>query len=153
MTNNLFEQIYNNEGIGHSLVKDGLISEDQLQEALEVHREKGGFLGKVLVEKEFLAEEEILSYFLEKYAVPYVPPSQFPINPKSKAFISEEVASKYLLLPVDNIGFRLTVICAGPLEGALLGNALEACHGWPVSYFLSNISELEEGIEKMYGKK
>ena len=150
MASHLLEQIYNNERIGNSLVKDGLITEDQLKESLEVQKEQGGFLGKILVEKEFLMEEEMLSYFLERYAIPYIQPSQFPINPESKKFISEEIARKYLLLPVDNIGHRLSVICAGPLEGALLGNILEACNGWPVSYFLSNISEIEEAIEKVY---
>lgn len=150
MTDDLIKQIYNNERIGKSLVKDGLITEGQLKEALELQKEKGGFLGKILVEKEFLLEEEFLSYFLDRYAVPYIQPATFSINPESKKFISEEVARKYLLLPVDHIGNRLTVICAGPLEGALLGHALEACKGIPVSYFLSTISEIEEAIEKVY---
>jgi hypothetical protein len=153
MVENLFEYIYNNERTGQTLIKDGVITEDQLKEALEVQKEQGGFLGKILVEKGILAEEEILSYFLEKYAIPYVPPSQFPINPESKKFIPEEIARKYLLLPVDHIGYRLSVICAGPLEGALLGQLLEACQGWPVSYFLSNIGEIEEAIERMYSGK
>lgn len=148
----MLESIYSNERTGNSLVKDGLITEDQLKEALEVHQRKGGFLGKILVERGVLAEEEILTYFLEKYAVPYVPPSNFPINPESKKFIPEEIARKYLLLPIDHIGFRLSVICPGPLEGALLGQVLETCQGWPVSYFLSTISEIEEAIEKIYGK-
>jgi len=149
----MIEKIYNSERIEKNLLKDGLITEDQFKEASEVLKEKGGFIGKILVEKEFVAEEEMLSYFLEKYAVPYAPPLEFPINPEAKKFLPEEIARKYLLLPVDFIGFRLTVICPGPIEGALLGYVLEACQEWPVSYLLGMMSDLEEAIEKLYGKK
>lgn len=148
----MLELIYNLERIGNSLLKDGLLTEDQWREALEIHKQKGGFIGKILVEKEFLMEEELLSYFLETYGIPYISPAQFPIDTESKRFLSEEIARKYLLLPVANQGFRLTVICPGPLERALLGHALEACKGTPVTYFFSNISEIEEGIEKLYEK-
>ena len=147
------EYIYNNERIGKSLLKGGLITEDQLRQALEINKEKGGFLGKVLVEKEFLTEEAMLSHFLEVHAVPYAPPADFPINPQSKKFIAEETARKYLLLPVDHIGFRLTVICPGPLEVGVLGKALEACKGVPVIYFLGMMSDIEVQIEKIYKEK
>ncbi len=146
----MLENIYNNERIGNHLLKDGLVTQDQWKEALEIHGEKGGFLGKILVEKEFLFEEELLSYFLEKYALPYIQPAEFPINTESKKFIKRELATKYLLLPVDHVGIRLSVICPGPLEGALLGNALEACQGCPVTYFLSTISEIETAISDLY---
>jgi hypothetical protein len=149
----MIEHIYNNDRIGTSLVKDGLISGEQLEEALELYKTKGGFIGQILVDNEWAFEEELLTYFMDRYALPYVPPAQFPINPESKKFIAKEIAEQYLLLPVDHIGYRLTVICPGPLEGAVLGNALEACRGWPVSYFLCNISELTEAIEKHYAAK
>jgi len=146
----VFENIYNNERIGSQLVNDGLVTQEQLQEGLRIHGEQGGFLGKILVEKEFLYEEALLSYFLERYALPYVQPDVFPINPESKKFISEDLASKYLLLPVDHIGIRLSVVCPGPLEGALLGNALDACQGCPVTYFLSTISEIETALSALF---
>lgn len=149
----MLENIYNNERIGNSLLKDGLITEDQWKKALELHREKGGFIGKILVEEEFVIEEDLLSYFVEKYGLSYMPPANFPIDPENKKFLSEEIARKYLLLPVDKQGFRLTVICPGPLERALLCHALEVCKGVPVIYFLSTISDIEEAIEKLYKKE
>ena len=147
----MLETAYHNKRIGNLLLKDGLINQDQWKEALEIHKEKGGFIGKMLVEKEFLAEEELLSYFLEKFGTPYMPPSQFPVNPESKKFIPEDIAKKYLLLPVDHQGYRLVLIAPGPVEVLLLSNALEACKGFPLIYFLSSISDIEKAIEKLYG--
>ncbi len=149
----MIKLIYSNERIGTSLLRDGLISKDHLEEALRIHQTCGGFLGKILVDNEWIFEEELLSYFVDRYALPYVSPATFPINPDSKKFVPLEIAKEYLLLPVDHIGYRLTVICPGPLEGAVLGNALKACQGWPVSYFVSTISELTEAIEKHYAGK
>lgn len=149
----MIELIYNNERIGKGLVDDGLITQQQFEEAVSLHKTRGGFIGKILVEHEWIFEEELLTYFMDKYALPYVPPAQFPINPQSKRFIPREIAEQYLLLPVDHIGYRLTVICPGPLEGALLGSVLEACQGWPVSYFISTISDLADAIANHYTPK
>lgn len=150
MTTNVFDCIYNSESIGDKLVADGVISREQFKEAYDIQRLQGGFVGKILVEKGMVFEEELLSHFIDKYAISYVQPKDFPINTASKRFIPEELAREYLLLPVDNMGYRLTVICAGPLEGAILGHALEACNGTPVSFFISTISEIERALKEMY---
>jgi hypothetical protein len=149
----MWNNIYNNERIGSTLLKDKLITDDQWNEALEAHKEQGGFIGKILVEKEFLMEEELLSYFLEQYGVPYLPPAQYPINPEAKDFLPEETARKYLLLPVDKEGYRLTVICPGPLERASFAEAFEACKGTPATFFLSTISEIETALDALYTGK
>lgn len=146
----MWDDIYNNERIGKTLLKDGLITEQQWKEALDLYADQKGFIGKILVDKGFLMEEELLSYFLEQYGVPYMPVAQVPINPAAKSCLPEEVARKYLLLPVDKQGYRLTVICPGPLERATLAQVLESCKGTPVTYFLSTMSEIEAALEMLY---
>lgn len=148
----MLEQIYNSERIGGQLVKDGLVTQEQLQIALGLLEKQGGFLGKPLVDNGFVPEEAILSYFLDRYALPYAQLAQFPINRDSLKFVSADVAAKYLLLPVDHIGIRLTVVAPGPMEGAILGKALDACKGCPVTYYLSSISEIETAVAAAYGQ-
>ena len=57
--------------IGEILIEDGLLSKTQLEEALAHQKEKGGLIGKILVEKNFVDEETLIGALGKQFKVPY----------------------------------------------------------------------------------
>lgn len=137
--------------IGESLLREGIIIKSQLKQALEIERQKGGLLGKILVELGYLSEEELTGHFVEKYSCPYLPLANYEMNPEAIKIIPEVVARKYLLLPVDKIGNLLTVATANPLE-TKVAEAIKELTGCRVVSYVSTISAIEKAIDIYYGE-
>jgi len=148
--------IYNNERIGKSLLEAGLIDESQLKKALKIAEEKeAGFVGKELVDLEFLSEEDLVGHFIEKWGCPLFQLTEgAEVNLESIKLIPKDVAKKYNILPVDNIGGIVTVFSAGPLEPYVTREEIKELRelkGCFVRYNLGILSEVEEAVEKYYG--
>ncbi|MCK4261953.1 hypothetical protein KAW55_00345 [bacterium] len=137
--------------IGESLVREGMITKSQLKEAFEIEKQKGGFIGKILVELDYLSEEELTGHFVERYGCPYLPLANYEMNPEAIKMVPEAVARKYLLLPVDKMGNLLTVAAANPLETRVV-EAVKELTGCKVISYVSTISAIEKGIEFYYGE-
>ena len=136
--------------LGKLLVENGIISERQLEEALERQREKGGYLGQNLVEMGYTTEEEIVSCLTVQYGYPYLPLGNYEINLEIIKLVPADLARKYYVIPIDKIGDVLTVTMANPLEEeAIL--ALEKATGCRVESFVSTGSEVAGALKEYYG--
>jgi len=135
--------------IGDSLLKEGIISRTQLKEALEINKKEGIFIGHILVKKGYLTEEELAAHSVERYGYPYLPLSQYEVNPEAIKVIPEEVARKHLILPVDKIGTLLTIAQASPL-GTEVVEVIRKLTRCSLTYYISTISELEKALDLYY---
>ena len=102
------------ERIGDLLLKAGLISDQQLGEALQLQKTNGGKLGYNLVKLGHVKEEDITSLLSEQYGVPAIHLEHFEIDESILKHIPSDVAQKYLLIPIERTGATLTVAMADP---------------------------------------
>lgn len=137
--------------IGENLLKEGMITEAQLKQALEIEEQREKPLCGILVELNYLSEEELAGYFVEKYGCPYLPLANYEINPEGIKIIPEAVARKHLLFPVDKIGNLLTVATINPLEEKV-AEAIKELTGCKVVSYVSTISAIKEAINTYYGE-
>ena len=93
-----------NKQLGELLIERGIINDQQLEKALVVQRERGGLIGELLVELGFAKEEDIAQSLTAQYGFPYLPLSNYDINPEIVNVVPGRVARQYLLMPVDKIG-------------------------------------------------
>lgn len=98
--------------LGQILVMAGLITEAQLQEALE--SQEGRTLARTVVELGYTKEPDIASAVAKNMNLPYVDLSKYEINPAAVSLISEDLAHRYLILPIDIEGEKLIVAMADP---------------------------------------
>lgn len=98
--------------LGQILVKAGLITETQLQEAME--SQDGRTLGRTLVDLGFVKEADIAAAVAKSMNLPYVDLSKYEINVSAVSLVSEELARRYLVLPIDIEGEKLIVAMADP---------------------------------------
>jgi type IV pilus assembly protein PilB len=141
-----------NKQLGELLVEKGVIDKRQLEKAVSSQKERGGLIGEIIVELGFAKEEDIAQALTTQYGFPYLPLSNYEINPEIVQIIPARVARQYLLIPVDRIGKNLTVAMSNPLNVQAVED-VALISGCSVQTFVSTSSDLKRAIEKYYKEK
>ena len=135
--------------LGELLITSGVIGPEQLEEALQVQKSKGGLIGEVLVRLGFANEEAIAQALTMQYGLPYLPLPNYEIDPAVLETVPKETAEKYCFIPIDKIGANLTIAISNPLDYATLEN-IEKVTGCVIYIFVSTSSHINEAIKKYY---
>jgi len=141
-----------NKQLGELLLERGIISQIQLDQALEIQHSKGGLIGEILVELGFAKEEDIAQSLTAQYGFPYLPLSNYEVNPEITGIIPGRVARQYLLVPIDKIGNNLTLAMSNPLNVPAIED-VELLSGCSVQTFVSTSSDIKKAIERYYKDK
>ena len=129
-----------------------IISQQQLEDALALQKEKGGLIGEILVELGLVKEEDIAQALTAQYGFPYLPLGNYEINPEVIEVVPGRVARQYLLVPIDRIGNNLTLAMSNPLNIQAIED-VELLAGCSVQTFVSTSSDIKKAIEKYYKDK
>ncbi len=142
--------------IGTLLVERGIITEQQLTEALDAQKKQQAqgqykkLLGEILVELGYASEEEVINSVTTQYAVPYLPVESYEIDKELIRSVPADLVHKYRFLPIDKIGDLLTITISDIPDAETIAAIKEAlCCS--VEIFVSSPSELRRAIEKYYG--
>src|SRR3989442_4273577 len=108
--------------LGEILVREGLITLDQLKKALQEQRGTGMRLGYTLVKLGYVEETEVTKMLARQYRMPAVDLSRFEVDPKILKLLPPHIAIKHTVLPLKPEGRTLTVAIVDP-------NNLTAIHG------------------------
>jgi len=141
-----------NKQLGDLLIERNIINERQLEKALAVQKERGGLIGELLVELGFAKEEDIAQSLTAQYGFPYLPLSNYDINPEIISIVPGRVSRQYLLIPIDKISNNLTLAMSNPLNVQAIED-VELLSGCSVQTFVSTSSDIKRAIEKYYKDK
>lgn len=141
-----------NKQLGELLIERGIINQGQLDKALTIQKEKGGLIGEILVELKFAKEEDIAQALTAQYGFPFLPLSNYDINPEIVNLIPGRVARQYLLMPIDKLGSNLTIAMSNPLNIQAVED-VELLSGCNIQAFVSTSSDIKRAIEKYYKDK
>jgi type IV pilus assembly protein PilB len=100
--------------LGEILVRENLLTPQQLREALDYQRENGGRLGFNLVKLGLVSDDMITAVLSRQYGVPSVNLELFDIDDTVLRLIPREVAEKYSVLPLSRVGATLTLAMVDP---------------------------------------
>ncbi len=137
--------------LGQLLIENGIITPEQLSEALEVQKKKGGLIGEVLVSLEYAKEEDIVQALTDQYGFPFLPLVCYEIDPKVISVIPENVCRQYCLIPVDKIGKSLTLAMSNPLNTHAIED-VEMITECTIQTFVSTSTDIKHSIDKYYGE-
>jgi type IV pilus assembly protein PilB len=141
-----------NKQLGELLIERGILTQAQLDKAIVVQQERGSLIGEILVELGFAKEEDIAQALTAQYGFPYLPLSNYDINPEIINIVPGRVARQYLLIPIDKIGNNLTLAMSNPLNVQAIED-VELLSGCSVQTFVSTSSDIKRAIEKYYKDK
>src|SRR5512147_2190398 len=100
--------------LGDLLVKEKVITTDQLNQALKVQKESGTRLGSILVKLGFLSDEDVTNFLSRQYGVPAINLTFFEIDSTVVKLIPYETAKRYQILPLSRVGSSLTIAMVDP---------------------------------------
>lgn len=138
-----------NKKLGELLVEKALVTQEQLDEALELQKDKGGLIGEILVELKYTTEDDIAKMLTAQYGFAYLPLSNYEIDQSLINIIPERVARQYCLIPIDKIGNNLTIAMSNPLNTQAVED-METLTSCSVQTFVSTASDIKQAIEKYY---
>jgi len=103
-----------NRRLGDLLVSEGLITQDQLKQALAEQKGKADKLGSILVRLSFINDEQLIGFLSRQYGIPSITLSNLDIDPETISLVPASIAKKYEIVPVKRIGTTLTLAVADP---------------------------------------
>src|SRR5512147_783011 len=136
--------------LGELLLKESLVSPQQLQEALSHQKQNGGKLGKAFVSLGFVKDEEITSLLSRQYGVPSINLDHFEVDPAIIKIIPAETARKYQVLPLSRSGATLTIAMADPTNVFAMDD-IKFMTGYNVEPVVASEGALEDSIDRYYG--
>lgn len=135
--------------LGDLLKEAGLIDDFQLEAALSHQRNWGGKLGAIMVELEFVREEDIARVIAEKLHIPYANLFDPEIPAEIIAIIKPEIAKKFGVMPVGKEGKSLVLALSDPMDFDIIDN-IRFNTGMAIKPVLSMASEIKDAIRKYY---
>jgi type IV pilus assembly protein PilB len=136
--------------LGELLLKENMVTPQQLQEALGHQKSHGGKLGKAFVQLGYVRDEEITSLLSRQYGVPSINLDHFEVDPTIIKVIPAETSRKYQILPLSRSGATLTIAMADPTNVFAMDD-IKFMTGYNVEPVVASETSLEEAIDKYYG--
>jgi len=136
--------------LGELLLKENMVSPQQLQDALNHAKQVGGKIGKAFVSLGFVKDEEITSLLSRQYGVPSINLDHFEVDPAIVKIIPAETARKYQVLPLSRSGATLTIAMADPTNVFAMDD-IKFMTGYNVEPVVASESALEDAIDRYYG--
>jgi type IV pilus assembly protein PilB len=135
--------------LGEILVREGLITQDQLRKALLEQKNSGMRLGYTLVKLGLIEETEVTKMLARQYRMPAVDLSRFEVDPKILKLLPPDIAIKHTVLPLKREGRTLTIAIADPNNVAAIEDIkfITRCDVFPV---IAGEYTLRNAIDRYY---
>jgi type IV pilus assembly protein PilB len=131
------------------LIKNKLITQGQLDQALEIQKEKGGRLSDIIVELKFIPEKELISVLSAGLGFPLIDLTRFKVDPEVVRVIPVNVARHYQIIPVAKMGNSITVAMADPMNIFAIDH-VQALTGFKINPIISSGPDILQAIELSY---
>src|SRR3954453_4179928 len=135
--------------IGELLLKEKLITPEQLQQALTQQKSNGGKLGYNLVKMGFVKDEQITALLSKQYGVPAINLAQFKIDLTIVKLVPTETARKYQIIPLSRSGSTLTIAMTDPTNVFAMDD-IKFMTGYTVEPVVASEVAITDAVEKYY---
>ncbi len=102
--------------MGELLLREKIITADQLKSAIDYQKKNNLPLGTSLVSLGFISEEEVAQALSRQLGYPYIDLEQFEVFPEVISLLPAEVAKKYMVMPIHRIRSFLTLAMVDPTD-------------------------------------
>ena len=141
-----------NERIGELLVRENLLSAEQLSKARAEAAAKGGRLGAQITQLGFLDEGELTGFVAKQYGVPSIELDEFEIDPGVLDLIPYEVSQKHNVIPVNRAGSTLIVATSDPSNISALDD-LKFRTGYNIQAVVASEAAIRRALDRHHGEE
>jgi type IV pilus assembly protein PilB len=137
------------ERLTELLINNKLLTQEQLNEALEVQKTKGGRLSDIIVHLNFIKEADLISVLSQGLGFPLIDLKRFKVDPEIVKIIPAEVARHYQIIPVSRMGEAITLAMADPLNIFAIDH-VKTLTGHKINPIISSSQDIMQAIETSY---
>ena len=138
--------------LGELLVRENLVSLQQLQKAQEEQRKSGGRIGSLLIKQGAIAESDLTSFLSKQYGVPAISLKDFEIDDEVVKLVPRQTAEKHQVVPVNRAGSSLIIAMSDPSNIFAIDD-IKFSTGYNVEVVVASEQAIREAIEKYYAEK
>jgi len=145
--------MYEAKKLGQILLEEGMITEEQLEKAIEEQLKTSDSLGLVLVKMGFITEDVLYHFLAVQFNVRFVDVAVIHIEEEVIKSISSETARKYKILPIERKPGKIIFATSNPLDPSLTMNLkydIQGGDGLDISFVVTTAAALNDAIEKYY---
>ncbi|THE15293.1 type II secretion system protein GspE [Bacillus timonensis] len=134
--------------LGDLLIEAGLLTEQQLKQALEDQSESQK-LGDILLQKGFITEQQLIEVLEFQLGIPHVSLFRYPIDTSLTTLIPKEMARRHHLIALRKDGDKLFVAMADPMDYYAIED-LRLTTGFQIEPVIASKDEIIRAINKFY---
>jgi type IV pilus assembly protein PilB len=133
--------------LGQILLEEGLLTQEQLDRALEQHRNTPKSLGRVLIDLGFIRERDLVKALAQQVGLDFVDLSEYPVEATATTLLPEQLARRYRALPIAEHDGRLLVAMSDPANVYALDD-IRSVTGRDVQPVVATAQDVEQAINK-----
>src|ERR1700688_1498500 len=137
--------------LGEILIKENLITSDQLRKAMEHQKATGDRLGTCLMKLGFITEDEITGVLSRQYGIPSINLKFYEVDASVIKLIPQDTAVRYQIVPLSRVGSTLTIAMTDPTNVFAMDD-IKFMTGFNVEPVVASETAIHEAISKFYGE-
>jgi len=137
------------ERLGELLVREKLITADQLEKAIQDTRNTGARLGSSLAKLGYLGEKEFLGFLSNQYGIPAIDLNEFEVDKEVLDLVTRDLCMKHIIIPVNRAGNTLIVAVSDPSNMSALED-LRFVTGYNIEMVVASEESIKKAMDKFY---
>lgn len=135
--------------LGDILIESGMISEEQLKQALEEQKRSKLKLGDHLLKAGYITEQQLIETLEFQLGIPHVRLFRHRIDQSLASIVPEELARRSMLVPIKKDGNRLTIAMVDPMDYFSI-DELRMSTGFTIEPVIATRDEVQRAINRLY---
>lgn len=151
ITDHMLEKVEGQkERIGQLLLKHTSLTDDQLEEALEIQQESGMLLGEILLKKNYIHPHDIIKVICHQVDIPYITEIKLEeVDPNLTLNININYAKQHEVLPLLETDYSVTVVVTDPFNFDAI-NDVQEIFKKEVKLVVSSPLKVQDAINRVY---
>ncbi len=135
--------------LGDLLIEHGVITKEQLDQALAGQKKSGRKLGRELIDQGIINEDQLAHFLARQLNLPYIDLSQFKLKPEVVQLIPETYSRRYRVVAIEDTPYGLTIGMADPTD-IFAYDELVRLLNRPLFLMVVKESDLYQTIDRQY---
>ncbi len=106
--------------VGEILIEDGVLTQENLDEALIQQKKEGGIIGQILIRLGYVTEENLIAALSKQLGIPYLPLPNYSVNMETIREYGYDFCKQNMLIAFDQDDKYIYVSTADPLNDIAL---------------------------------
>lgn len=136
--------------LGELLIREDMITSEQLEEALQEKQASDRFLGEILVNLDYITEDDLIGFLVRQCRIPHLKLSNFQVASDMAELIPAEICEEHKLIPIDKLGSLLTIAMVNPIDIDAL-EKIKSVVEFRIKPILCSWADFQNLFTKLYG--